>query len=269
MLQSKHNSRIKYIRRLASRRFREQEKKFIVEGVRFLEEALRENWPLELVMHTPEAYSTERTARLLNSLSKKNIALLTVEKELFNSLADTNSPQGVLGIAYMTTQFTTDTILQTADHDLLVLVDGVRDPGNLGTIIRCADASCADGVLVLKGSADPYNSKTLRSTMGSIFRVPLVQISDSQLLLNCLHQSGWHLIPGNPKATLLLPECDLTGPVVLVIGSEAHGVSAGILAAAWASVRIPMPGKAESLNAGIAAGIMLYEALRQRNTLPL
>jgi len=265
LLCSRQNSRIKYVKHLASRKFRRQEKKFIVEGVRFLEEAIQENWPLDLVLHTTQAARVPRTGILLQTLNEQGTPVLAVCDELFKEIADTHSPQGILGVAHMPEMSAKEHLFKPApEHDLLILTDGIQDPGNLGTIIRCADAFGAGGVLILKGCVDPYSSKVLRSTMGAVFRVPIIQIDDSDWLFEQLHKFGWHIIVGAPKGSLLLQQCDLTDPVVLVVGNEAEGVSEAVLKLAQNSVRIPMPGRAESLNAGIAAGIMLYETLRQR-----
>jgi len=265
MLQSKQNPQLKYVRRLAQRKFREREGKFIIEGVRFLEEAVQADWPLELVIHNNGITEQTRAGRLLDLLGLRGVPMLAVDDTLFYGLADTESPQGVLAVTRVPEGLNMDLQAWAAQgRDLLVLVDGIRDPGNLGTVIRCADAAGASGVLMLKGSVDPYNSKTLRSTMGSIFHVPVIPIGERDRLLSQLFSAGWRLVVGDPGADKLIHQCDLTGRVVLAVGSEADGVSDAVRQAAWERVRIPMPGRAESLNAGVAVGIMLYEAVRQR-----
>ncbi|WP_347490783.1 TrmH family RNA methyltransferase [Desulfoscipio sp. XC116] len=265
MLQSRHNPRIKYVHRLARRKFREREGKFIIEGIRFLEEALQVDWPLEIVLHTGCAAGQARAGYLLDMLARRGVPLLAVDDALFRELADTESPQGVLAVARVPEVPDIDPWGWAArGRDLLLLVDGIRDPGNLGTVIRSADAAGADGVLIIKGSVEPYNPKTLRSTMGSIFHVPVIPVLERDALLSQLRAAGWRLVVGEPGACKLIHQCDLTGRVVLAVGSEADGVSDAVCRAARERVRIPMPGRAESLNAGVAAGIMLYEALRQR-----
>jgi TrmH family RNA methyltransferase len=265
MLQSKQNPRIKYVRRLAQRKFREREGKFVVEGVRFLEEAVKVGWPVEMVMHTPRATGGLRAARLLELLAERGVPVQEVGEGLFTELAGTDTPQGVLAVVEMPRRGTFDPAARGGgNRDLLVLVDGIRDPGNLGTIIRCADAAGVEAVLLLKGVVDPYNAKTLRATMGSVFHVPLVTVPDRDRLLEELHAGGWRLVVGDLGAGKLVHQCDLTGRVALVVGSEAAGVSEAVRQAAWERVRIPMFGRAESLNAGVAAGIMLYETVRQR-----
>ena len=265
MLESKQNSRIKYIRRLYQKKYRDSEGKFIIEGVRFVEEALNANWPLEAVFYEPSLKGGDRGRRLLENLSHNCAVLVAVEKTLFSELADTASPQGILAVAKKPAQPNFDPVGWNENKkDLLMLVDGVQDPGNLGTIIRSADAAGADCVFLLKGTVDPYNTKTLRSTMGSIFHIPISSVVDRTSFLVSLIAAGWNLVVGDPAAQTLLSGADLTRSTVLVVGNEASGVSEDLHQNASSLVKIPMPGRAESLNAGVAAGIMLYEAVRQR-----
>lgn len=265
MLVSRNNPRIKYIRRLARRRFREQEGKFLAEGIRFLEEAIRENWPLELALHAPGMAENPRGAVLLADLERLGVPLLAVDGKLLDELAETEHTQGIVAVAQMPRRRgLADGLVPGGEKDLWVLVDSVRDPGNLGTIIRCADACGAGGVFLLPGTVDPYNPKTLRATMGAVFRVPLVRVDDPAGLVTDLGAGGWKLVAGDPAADKYLQHCDLTGPVVLAVGGEAAGFSGGLTGARPDFLRIPMPGRAESLNAGVAACIMLYEAVRQR-----
>lgn len=265
MLLSGSNPRVKYIRRLARRRCREREGKFLVEGVRFLEEAVRENWPLELALYSPGLVENPRGAGLLEILEERGVPLLLAEPALFAQVAETASPQGIIAVAQIPRRPEPESeVLSAGDNSLMVLVDGVRDPGNLGTIIRCADAYGAGGVLMLKGSVDPYNPKTLRATMGAIFRVPLVPVQDTGRFMAAMEAGGWKLVEGEPAARINIQHCRLTGRVVLAVGGEAAGLTNSVKPAKLEKVSIPMPGRAESLNAGVAACIMLYEAVRQR-----
>ncbi|MCG8402476.1 MAG: RNA methyltransferase [Firmicutes bacterium] len=263
MLLGGNNPRVKYIRRLARRRCREREGKFLVEGIRFLEEAVRENWPLELALYSPGLVENPRGARLLEVLEERGVPLLTAEPALFAQLAETSSPQGIIAVAQIPRRRDPE-VLSVGDNSLMVLVDGVRDPGNLGTIIRCADAYGAEGVLMLKGSVDPYNPKTLRATMGAVFRVPLLPVRDTGRLVADMEAGGWKLVAGEPAARKNIQQCRLTGRVVLAVGGETAGFTGSVNPATLERVSIPMPGRAESLNAGVAACVMLYEAVRQR-----
>lgn len=265
ILLSKNNPNIKYVRRLSQRRFREKEGKFIIEGVRFLEEAVKADWELELVLFTTRLADSPRGNCLLDLLKSRGTPLMAVEDMLFADLADTDSPQGVLAVAQIPPRPDFDPQMWAKEgKDLILLVDGVRDPGNLGTIIRCADAAGVDGIITFKGVVDPYNAKTLRSTMGSVFRVPIIPVLDQDRFLKDLCAGGWSLVVGDPGADKLIHKCDLTGQVAMVVGSEADGISDAVRQAVHQMVSIPMPGGAESLNAGVAVGIMLYEVVRQR-----
>ncbi|MDD4335515.1 MAG: RNA methyltransferase, partial [Desulfotomaculaceae bacterium] len=154
--------------------------------------------------------------------------------------------------------------LKINDSALLVLVDGVQDPGNLGAIVRSADAAGAGGVVLLKGSADIYNPKALRATMGSIFHLPIIQGVAADEIIPYLTRRGIKIVAGDPRAGRVLFEVDLKAPCALAVGSEASGVGALLRESVDELARIPMPGRAESLNVAISVSIMLYEALRQR-----
>ncbi|MCC2683718.1 MAG: methyltransferase, partial [Paenibacillaceae bacterium] len=189
-------------------------------------------------------------------------------------LCDAATPQGVVAVAAMPPR--EGAALERAaawaadPQALVVVVDGVQDPGNLGTIIRSADAVAATGVIVGRGSADVYNPKTLRATMGSLFHLPIVSGVDLPPLLAQVADAAGEA-PGGPQvigATLRTElscyDADLTRPTWLVLGNEGAGVSSAVAACVTREVLIPMPGRAESLNVAMAGTVLLFEALRQR-----
>ena len=209
----KHNPRVKYLRRLALRRFREQEGRFLVEGIRFVEEALDSAWPVDFMAITPTLPESCRGEALLEQARARGIRVIELEEGLFRELAETDSPQGVLAVVQQRRVVLEDLRLQTPGRPaLLVLIDGVQDPGNLGTIVRSADAAGAQGVLLLKGTADIYNPKALRATMGSIFHLPVVQNLTPDMVFPFLERSGIKTVAGDPRAERAVYECDLTGP---------------------------------------------------------
>lgn len=259
----KQNPRIKYLRRLSSRRFRDQEGKFLVEGVRFVEEALNSAWPVEMLVYSQKTFETTRGKTLLEIAASRGVSLIEVEEALFGELAGTDTPQGVLAMVRQRGSMLEN--LETADKPaLLVLVDGVQDPGNLGTIVRSADAAGAGGVILIKGTADIYNPKALRATMGSIFHVPVVQGVTADEVMSYLGRREIKTVVGDPRGEKIVYESNLTVPCALVAGGEAGGAGEAVLARASERVRIPMPGRAESMNVAISAAILLYEAVRQR-----
>jgi TrmH family RNA methyltransferase len=258
-----HNPRIKYVRRLANHRFREKEKKFLVEGMRFVEEALNSTWPLEMLVYSKKSMVNQRLDGLLSTAADRKITMLEVEEQDFSELAETSTPQGIIAVAVQRGQSLAD--LEASEGPaLLVLVDGVQDPGNLGGIVRSADAAGAGGVILLKGTADIYNPKALRATMGSIFHLPVIQGVSAQDILSYLKQRGIKIVAGDPRGSKVLFEIDLTADCALAVGSEAGGFGSFLKENVDELARIPMPGRADSLNVSISAGIMLYEALRQR-----
>jgi len=263
----KHSPRVKYLRRLALRRFREQEGKFLAEGIRFVEEALESAWPVELLAVSPGLPESRRGAALMEKARAGGIRVLELEESLFRQLAETDSPQGIIALLRQRRITLADLRLQGPVPNkpaLLVLVDGVQDPGNLGTIVRSADAAGVQGVLLLKGTADIYNPKALRSTMGSVFHLPVLQNLTPAEVFPFFELHGLKTVAGDTRGLKAVYECDLTGPCVLVAGSEGAGAGDRVLEKVAERVRIPMPGRAESFNVAVSLSIMLYEAVRQR-----
>lgn len=258
-----HNPRIKYVRRLASHRFREKEKKFLVEGLRFVEEILDSAWPVEMLVYSKKIMENPRAENLIAKAAARNTALIEVEEDVFAELAETSTPQGIIAVAPQRGN-ALENLEPVNEPALLVLADGVQDPGNLGAIVRSADAAGAGGVVLFKGTVDIYNPKALRATMGSLFHLPVIQGAGAEEVLRYLSGRGIKIVAGDPRAGRVLSEVDLKVPCALVVGGEAAGFSVVLKEGADELARIPMPGRAESLNVAISASIMLYEAIRQR-----
>lgn len=269
-VKSTHNTFIKYILKLKKRRFREQEGRFLIEGIRFVEEALTWGWPLDNIIYSADLLESERGSRLVEGASGRNIKMVPVERKLFDELAFTETPQGVMALCKMK-RWELDEVSgvrqwgRVKQDALFVVVDRVGDPGNLGTIIRSADAFGADGVILMKGTVDLYNSKTLRATMGSIFHLPVLSNVHPSELLEQLTGGDMALLVGVPEGGAPVNNLDLKRPLALVVGSEADGPSRELVSLPHKKVSIPMLGRAESLNAGVAASIILYEIVRQGN----
>ena len=260
---SGNNPKVKYLRRLGDRRFREREGKFVVEGTRFVEEALASAFPVEMLAYSEPDEANQRRRAVLAKAAARGVACLEIEPRLFKELADTVTPQGVLAVVERRWTRLSD-LRPKAAAWLLVLADGVQDPGNLGGILRSADAANADGLILLKGTADIYNPKALRATMGSIFHLPVFQNVALEEVKEFFKQQQIKLIAGTPGQGQALYHCDLTVSCALLAGSEAAGPQTETRAAAAEQAQIPMPGQAESLNVAVSTGIMLYEAIRQR-----
>lgn len=246
---SHHNPRIKELRKLKEKKQRSSTHTFLIEGVRFIEEALRQNAQIKTLIVSDEA--------LLNTLPIDRIPeILIVPPEVISDLASTITPQGIIACVEMPDQISHQAALN--GPGLWFYLDEIRDPGNLGTIIRSAHAFNIDGLILSKGCADPYQDKVLRSTMGSIFKVPLLTDQETPLL-ETLQRSGTELYLTDLSDAGRLSTLTIGARAVIVIGNEAWGVSEAIKALPHKNIRIPMPGDAESLNAAVAASLIMYE----------
>ena len=265
---SSQNPFVKYLGKLKNRRFREREGKFLIEGARFVEEALKSGWPVEGLVYSGDFPESGRWAGIA-AAQRLDIRIITVTGKVMKELASTETPQGVMALCGMKSWRVEDILAGRpgrgeGKNTLVVVADGVSDPGNLGTIIRSADAFGADGAVLTRGTVDPYNSKVLRSTMGSVFHIPVAGGADPAGLYRGLTDKGVGLLVGVPEGGVPVSRLDLCGPLALVVGSEAWGPSRELLSLPHKKATIPMPGGAESLNAAVAASIMLYGAARQR-----
>jgi TrmH family RNA methyltransferase len=234
---------------------------FLIEGLHLIESAIRAGAEIDRVFFT-HSFSARREGReMLTTLAKTNRNMFEVAQGLLNKIADTETPQGVVAVVtYFSLALDK---LRLDDPPLLAVADGIQNPGNLGTIIRTSDAAGADGVLLLPGTCDPFMSKTVRATAGSIFNVPVVH-TDRPGLLEWIKEKRIHLAVTAADAPKSVFDTDLDMPVALVFGNEARGVSKPLRKAADLVVKIPIHGRAESLNVATSAAIFLYEAVRQR-----
>ncbi len=250
---------IKETKKLKEKRFRVEKSQFLVEGFRFVEEALTSDFQVPYVFLSEESLDRWQSFKLgdkLQSISK----LYIVKEPIIKLLSATETPQGVIAVVNQK-----NTHLKYTEG-FYILTDKLQDPGNMGTIIRSAHASGAAGVIVTKGTVDIYNEKTLRSTMGSIFNIPVIEDKDLSFIDN-LRDNGFKLIVSSLEDSKNFYDINLTGNIIIAIGNEGSGISEEIYKLADLKVKIPMPGNAESLNAGAAASIMMFEAVRQKLTL--
>ncbi len=255
MITSTQNPRVQQVRALVSqRKEREERGEFVIEGVRLCEEALASAWQPRLLLYSADL--PPRGLELVRAWQERGAPVEEAAPHVLRSAADTENPQGILGV------FARRELSLPSRPDFLVVADGLRDPGNLGTLLRTAAAAGAQALLLAPGCVDPFSPKVLRAGMGAHFRLPLRSLDWDELaaLLKpaCrvfLAESGG----GTPAWQL-----DLRAPLALVIGGEADGAGPQARALADGQITIPMPGKSESLNAAVAAGILLFEVVRQR-----
>lgn len=259
---STKNPLVKRIKALARRDAREEEGRFVAEGIRMVEELLSSGLRVELLVHDA-SISGARAQELLDRARAAGVRLLPASPNVIEASSTVETPQGVIAVAELP-RSSSDDLLARPDV-LLVVADRIQDPGNLGTIIRIADAAGATGVVVTSGSVDPFNPKALRATMGSIFHLPVVEL-DADVVRGRLAAAGVRVLVADQAGAIDYSEADYRPPVAIVLGNEGQGPDARWQQAGEARVKIPLYGRAESLNVAVAAGLLLYEARRARYT---
>lgn len=251
-IESKNNNLFKEIKKLKEKKHRIKSNKYLIEGLRFVEEAIKSKVSIDSIIFT-ESFK-EKNPDLFLKINE-NIKLIQMNEALLKQLCSTENPQGIVGVINMQNK-------ELKSGELVVLVDKVQDPGNMGTIIRTAHAAGAAGIVMTKGTVDIYNDKTLRSTMGSIFYIPIVE--DGSLdFVKSLKKEGYKLVVSSLQGKNNFFEENLQGKVMIAVGNEGNGVSDEVYDIADIKVKIPMPGEAESLNVAVATSIMIYEKIRQ------
>ncbi len=255
-----HNPKIQFVHLLLTKRKeRDEQKLFVVEGVRLVEEALHSSWKIELVLFSEEI--SERGRALLGLFRQRSIEIEEVAPALLQTISDTETPQGILIVIRMSEMHL------PAHPDFIVIADAIRDPGNLGTLLRTCAAAGVQGVLLAPGTVDAFSPKVVRSAMGAHFRMPILERSWAKIADTCTAGiPPTQLLAADSECGTVCWSMDLKRPLALVIGGEAQGVTpeAAKLMDGW--IKIPMPGSSESLNAAVAASILIFEVVRQRLT---
>ena len=258
LVTSRQNALVKDLRQSFTQAELTDDGHYAIEGVHILEEAIRSGLRAKAVFFSQSA--EQRAARLLPQLSAQT-ELLLLPDDVFKSAVPSDSPQGVA--ALIKPRASKLDQLLTAESPLIIGAAGLQDPGNLGTMIRSAEAFSATGVLLLENTVSPLNPKVVRASAGSIFRLPVVK-GTATVTLAMLKASGIHIAATSSHKGRPLPEVDLHRPICIFIGSEGQGIPKDLLANVDETIVIPHSPKVESLNAGIAASLILYEAARQR-----
>lgn len=261
LIASRQNALVKDLRKAFSQSEPTSEGSIAIEGVRMIEEALRSGLRFQAIFFSERA--RDHAARLMPQISSHTEALLLPE-DVFSSAVSTETPQGVAALVKLKPAKMDDLLEQVNSTFLAVAAAGIQDPGNLGTIIRSAEAFSARGVLLGEKTVSPFNPKVVRASAGSLFREPLIRVKMGDAV-GQLKQAGVRVLASSSHKGKPLDEADFTGAVLIVIGNEGAGLPAEILSAADELITIPHSSRVESLNAGIAASIFLYEAARQRS----
>lgn len=256
MITSLSNLSVKRISALNSKeRLRREEGVFITEGVRMFMEAPLSRIEQLFVTEDFAAQAGEAVGHRLNTVGYE-----TVSREVMAKMSDTSTPQGVLCVV-KSMEYTME---QVMSGSLLVLLEGLQDPGNLGTIFRTAEAAGAKGIILSKECVSIYNPKSVRATMGTLFRMPFIYTDELVKDIEALKVRGFGVYAAHLKGELAYDEYDYTAPTAFIIGNEGAGISEKVAEAAGQYLKIPMEGEVESLNAAVAASVLLYEIHRQR-----
>ncbi|MFQ5855238.1 MAG: TrmH family RNA methyltransferase [Anaerolineae bacterium] len=257
MITSISNNKVKLARALHWRRYRYQERRFLVEGIRLLEEVVKAGISPVFVFYTDDVYADRRGSALLDDLRRLTGDVYQVTRQVLRAAADTVTPQGVVAVVPFPEK------PAPPDPALTLVVDGLQDPGNLGTLLRAAEAAGVGQVILAPGTVDPYNPKVVRAGMGAHFRLPMSMSAEWDTIAGLT--AGRSVWLADASAERAYYDVDWTQPSALIIGSEAHGAGPEARRLATGSIAIPMVGDAESLNAAVAASVILFEASRQRS----
>jgi TrmH family RNA methyltransferase len=243
------------------------ERAFVAEGTELLRTALAAGTTVESVYVSPEGAGEAEVQRVTQMAVKAGARLFTLGPGVLERVSDTVTPQPVLAVLPML-EHEGQPVASPQPGDLLVVLVDVRDPGNAGTVLRTADAAGARGVVFSGESVDPYNPKTVRASAGSIFHVPFWVQPDAPTVAAGLAEAGFRTLATTARAGEDYAALDWSVPTAVFFGNEAAGLDAEIAAATTGALAIPMEGKAESLNVGVACAVVCFEALRQRRLPP-
>jgi TrmH family RNA methyltransferase len=254
MLTSTKNPRIQRIRKMQnSVQTRRKEALFVVEGVRLVEEVAKANWKPEFVLYTEDIH--DRGQQTVVHFQNQGAEVMAAAPHVMQAASDTHSPQGILAVVPIPEwQF-------PIDPTFLLIPDNVRDPGNLGTLLRTALSAGVDAVILPPGSTDAFSPKVVRAGMGAHFRLPIFSMDWENIQSNL---AGLSIFLADSQAGVQYYQAEFQSPLALIIGGEAGGAGRQAASLATSRIHIAMPGQAESLNAAIAGAILMFEIVRQR-----
>jgi RNA methyltransferase, TrmH family len=260
IITSAANPLVKRVRSLADRKYRRQQGAFVVEGVQPVGRALEAGWEVEVLIVAPDLLTGPAAAILASQLGR-GIRVARVSAELFGRMSDREGPSGLAAI--VRGGLTRPGDLPAGPGCVYVALHDIGNPGNLGTIIRTADATGAAGVILIGHTADPFAPAAVKASMGSLFSVPVAHIADAGEFFRWASEAGVRVLATSGRADREHWTTTYRPPLAILLGSEGTGLPAEVLEQAGERIRIPMTGTAESLNLAVAAGVMLYEVRRQ------
>ena len=258
IISSKDNDFVKHIKKLKEKKYRDLNQEFVIEGIKLIKEAIEEKANIKQIIICDNCINTDVIPKeLMYEIAKYEC--IYVAENIFKIISDLNTPQGLIAII----KRDNDELVIDYNQDIIVALDDIQDPGNLGTILRTVDSVGLNQILVSKGTADCYNPKVIRSTMGAIFRVKIIECEDLIKVLKELKKNKFNLLATSLQTDNSIYDIDYNKKII-IIGNEANGVKREIQDMADKKVKIPMLGKTESLNAAVSTGIILYEYVRQK-----
>ena len=261
MITSAANNEVKRLRALHERKFRRQTGWFLAEGARICHEAVALGWAMHRLAFVAGRENDRKVRVLLSGLEESNGRALPMTESLLQRISRKDNPQMVLG-AFGQRWVELDQVGETPDEFWLAL-DRVRDPGNLGTVLRTADAVGARGLILVGDCTDPYSVEAVRASMGAVFNLRIIACSEAEFLK---FKAGWrgHVIGTALPATIDYRMADYTGSLIILMGNEQAGLTADLIESCTQLIKIPMVGRSDSLNLAVATGVALYEALSKR-----
>lgn len=255
---------LQFARNLKKRSAREAGRRFLIEGPNFVAEALKAGVCLDFILYTEKILRREKGRNVLQQARLRRIPSFLIGEREFQRLSETETPQGILAVGAKPVWREEELLAQP--EGIFLALDGIQDPGNLGTIIRTGDGVGVSAVYLGRGTVDLYNPKVLRATMGSIFRVPAFSNVDLSELLEKMRRLNVFIVASVPHAGVAYFRANLRHPrLALVVGNEARGISAELKTLADEIVSIPTRPEVDSLNAAVAASLVLYEIYRQKS----
>jgi len=269
VITSLQNRRVKYLRSLRLRKYRQRERQYMIEGLRIVEEALDRGAPVETLIYAPDLLVSERAEPLVMAVEPDR--RLAVSEQVFRSLSERDDPQGLAAVVRIEEP---DLQALAVGEDLLLIVAcELQDPGNLGSIVRTADAVGASGVVIVEPSVDLYDPQCVRATMGSLFALPIAHLTDSKKLLAWWtelrrQQPRLAVVASSAHGAIDHFDVDYRRPTILLVGNERRGLPEDMREACDVLVRLPMVGSATSLNVSAATAALAYEIVRQRRNRP-
>jgi len=263
-ISSLQNPRVKQLVRLRDRRPRDEAGVFLVEGYREIRRALEKQVKIDELYYAPDWFLGENEPALIEQAAASGARLFELTKEAFAKVAYRERPDGLLAVAPQWKRSLADLEPRLPKEPFLLVVEAIEKPGNLGTILRSADAAGCDAVIVCDPVTDIFNPNVVRASTGVLFSVPLV-VDESTRVLAWLRERGVRTVATTPSAEKLYTDIDLRGPLAVIMGSEQYGLSEFWLKNSDQPIRIPMAGQADSLNVAMATIITLFEAVRQRS----